>query len=75
MDASFSPELRAAVAFAAMYCRQQSCNGNIQVLHTVEAVRTLGVHVVGAEEFDRWERWVVPGHMMVQRALEGGEPG
>ena len=67
--------VRAAIATAASYCRQRSSDGNIQIIFLLEAIRTMGAEIMGKEEFARWEHWVVPTHVAVQRALDGGEPG
>lgn len=73
--AELPPGLRTSLATWAVYCRQHSTDGNIAVMHRVAAARTIGQHVLGAEEFDRWETWQAPEYMVVNRALDGGEPG
>lgn len=67
--------MRTNIAVAAHFCRSRSSDGNIETMQLCDAIKGMAVALVGAEEFERWERWVAPRHTVMVRAFEGGEPG
>jgi len=73
--AALHPDVRAAVAEMAQWCRQHSSDGNIAVMWHMGALRIVGEHLVGATEFRVWENWTAPSHIVTDRAREGGRPG